>query len=67
MRCVSFESYALARMRMRDITEQEALEALKAPRSKHWFSTKHRRMNVRHRVSVSDKLLRERMRGVTMK
>lgn len=57
MRRVSFEDYALARMRMRDITEQEVLEALGAPRSQHWFNTKHWRMNVRHRVSVSGKTL----------
>jgi hypothetical protein len=57
MRRVCFEDYALTRMRMRDITEQEVLEALEAPRSQHWFSTKHRRMNVRRRVSVSGKTL----------
>lgn len=54
---VRFENYALARMRRRDITEQEVLEALEAPRSQHWFSAKHRRMNVRRRVSISGKTL----------
>ncbi len=57
MQRVRFEDYALARMRMRDITEQEVLEVLEAPRSRHWFSTKHRRMNVRRRVSISGKTL----------
>ncbi len=52
-----FEEYALMRMRMRDITEQEVMEALDAPRGRHWFNTKHGRMNVRSRVSVSGKTL----------
>lgn len=38
---------------MRDITRGEATEALEAPRSRHFFNTKHGRMNVRHRLSVS--------------
>lgn len=57
MQNVRFEGYALRRMRLRDITEQEVLEALEAPRGQHWFSTKHRRMNVRRGVSISGKTL----------
>ncbi len=49
MREVVFTDYALMRMRMRDITRGEIREALGAPRSRHFFNTKHGRMNVRHR------------------
>ena len=38
---------------MRDITTGEVIEALEAPGSRHFFNTKHGRMNVRHRLSVS--------------
>ena len=53
MKEVVFTDYALMRMRMRDITESEVREALEAPRSRHFFNTKHGRMNVRHKLSVS--------------
>ena len=38
---------------MRDITRGGIREALEAPRSRHFFNTKHGRMNIRHRLSVS--------------
>jgi hypothetical protein len=50
---VVFTDYALMRMHMRDITRTEAREALEAPRSRHFFNTKHGRMNVRHKLGVS--------------
>lgn len=39
MKGVVFTDYAL--MRMRDITRGEAVGALEAPRSRHFFNTKH--------------------------
>ncbi|MGI8911852.1 MAG: hypothetical protein ACR2JR_15060 [Rubrobacteraceae bacterium] len=57
MREVVFTDYALMRMRMRDITRGEVREALEAPRSRHFFSTKHGRMNVRHGLSVSGRTI----------
>lgn len=45
------------RMKMRDITRGEAREALEAPRSRHFFNSKHQRMNVRHRLSVSGRTI----------
>lgn len=53
MKEVVFTDYALMRMRMRDVTRSEVREALGAPRGRHFFNTKHGRMNVRHRLSVS--------------
>ncbi len=53
MKEVVFTDYALMRMCMRDITRTEAREALEAPRSRHFFNTKHGRMNVRHKLRVS--------------
>lgn len=49
---VVFTDYALMRMRMRDITRTEAREALESPRSRHFFNTKHGRMNVRHKLRL---------------
>ena len=46
MKEVVFTDYALMRMRMRDIIAGEVREALEAPRSRHFFNTKHGRMNV---------------------
>lgn len=46
------------KMRARDITRQEVLEALAAPQSQHRWNAKHNSMNVDHRVSVSGKTLR---------
>ncbi len=57
MKEVVFTDYALMRMRMRDITRTEAREALQAPRSRHFFNTKHGRMNVRHRLGVSGRII----------
>lgn len=57
MREVAFTDYALLKMRMRDITKDEVLEGLQAPRSQHFYSSKHGRMNVRHRLSVSGRML----------
>lgn len=57
MKEVAFTDYALMRMRMRDITRSEVREALEAPRSRHFFNTKHGRMNVRHRLSVSGRTI----------
>jgi hypothetical protein len=54
---VVFTGYALMRMRMRGITESEAREALRAPRSRHFFNTKHGRMNVRHKLGVSGRTI----------
>lgn len=54
---VVFTDYALMRLRMRDITRGEAMEALEAPRSRHFFNTKHGRMNVRHKLSVSGRTI----------
>lgn len=54
---VVFTDYALMRMRMRDITAGEVREALEAPRSRHFFNTKHGRMNVRHKLSVSGRII----------
>jgi hypothetical protein len=54
---ISFESYALNKMRIRNITKQEVLEVLEAPRSQHWYNRKHCRMNVRSRASISGKML----------
>lgn len=54
---VVFTDYALMRMRMRDITRGETVEALEAPRSSHFFNTKHGRMNVRHKLSVSGRTI----------
>lgn len=54
---VVFTDYALLRMRMRDITRTEAREALEAPRSRHFFNTKHGRMNVRHKLRVSGRTI----------
>jgi hypothetical protein len=45
------------RMRIRDITESEVREALRAPRGRHFFNTKHRRMNVRHKLGVSGRTI----------
>ncbi len=39
MKGVVFTDYAL--MRMRDITREEAVGALEAPRSRHLFNTEH--------------------------
>jgi hypothetical protein len=39
------------------ITRGEIREALGAPRSSHFFSTEHSRMNVRHRLSVSGRTI----------
>ncbi len=57
MKEVVFTDYALMRMRMRDITRTEAREALQAPRSRHFFNTKHGRMNVRHRLGESGRII----------
>lgn len=57
MESVVFTDYALMRMRMRDITKSEAIEALEAPRSRHFLNTKHGRMNVRHRLGVSGRTI----------
>lgn len=57
MKEVLFTEYALMRMKMRDITRGEAREALEAPRSRHFFNSKHQRMNVRHRLSVSGRTI----------
>ncbi|CAN5244849.1 hypothetical protein BH20ACT11_BH20ACT11_09690 [soil metagenome] len=57
MKEVVFTDYALMRLRMRDITREEAMEALEAPRSRHYFNTKHGRMNVLHRLSVSGRTI----------
>jgi hypothetical protein len=54
---VVFNDYALMRMRMRDITESEAREALEAPRSRHFFNARHGRMNVRHKLGVSGRTI----------
>lgn len=57
MKEVVFTDYALMRMRMRDIIAGEVREALEAPRSRHFFNTKHGRMNVRHKLSVSSRTI----------
>lgn len=57
MKEVVFTDYALMRMRMRDITPTEVREALEAPRSRHFFNTKHGRMNVRHKLVVSGRTI----------
>jgi hypothetical protein len=44
-------------MRMRDITAGELIEALEEPRSRHFFNTKHERMNVRHKLSVNGRTI----------
>lgn len=54
---IVFTDYALMRMRMRDITAGEVREALQAPRSRHFFNTKHQRMNVRCKLSVSGRTI----------
>lgn len=57
MKEIVFTDYALVRMRMRDITTGEVREALQAPRGRHFFNTKHQRMNVRHKLSVSGRTI----------
>lgn len=56
MKEVVFTDYAMMRMRMRDITFGGEGDS-GAPRSRHFFNTKHGRMNVRHRLSVNGRTL----------
>ena len=52
-----FTDYALTKMRLRNITEQEVREALEAPASEHWFSPKHGRPNVKRKVPISGRTI----------
>lgn len=52
-----FGRHALLKMHRDDIDEQEVLEALEAPRSQHFFNSKHETRNVTHRVSTRGRML----------
>lgn len=47
---VVFTDYALMRMKMRDVLEEEVVEALKQQRSKHKKGKQFSRMEVRHKT-----------------
>lgn len=47
----NFTDYAIMRMKMRDILEEEVMEALSQPQSKHSKGKIYPRKEVRHRVS----------------
>ena len=48
---ITFTDYVIMRMKMRDILEEEVIEALNQPQNKHSKGKIHPRREVRHRIS----------------